>query len=79
MKSSDRNKKYLKKSLANNVHYGILIMENKKDKENHMRKIERELRSIGIKPLGKVTAKEKMLIVEKVARKLASLKHRIKL
>lgn len=40
-----------------------------------MRKIERELRSQGIKALGKITAKEKALIAEKVARKISSLKN----
>ena len=40
-----------------------------------MRKIERELRSQGIKALGKITAKEKAFIVEKVAKKIVTLKN----
>lgn len=40
-----------------------------------MRKIERELRSQGIKSLGKITAKEKQLIAEKVALSISNLKN----
>lgn len=41
-----------------------------------MRKIEKELKSQGIEALEKITANEKQIIVEKVAKKLSSLKNK---